>query len=172
MARKAAKAAKAGAPESQAGADDLEIIHPERSAEIAGRVVVVREYGFIEGLRLRGQLQPLLDDLVLLFDQQHFQLDAIEAVLGRHADLVVDLVAIAADVEPAWVSGLSDQDGTHLLHLWWGANGPFFVRRAISQVQAARVATAVAGKAENSVGATSTPPSSPQGTEPPPNWDA
>lgn len=169
MARKAAKGAKAGAPESQAGAEDLEIIHPERSAEIAGRVVVVREYGFIEGLRLRGQLQPLLDDLVVLFDQQRFELDAIEAVLGKHADLVVDLVAIAADVEPAWLSGLSDQDGTHLLHLWWGANGPFFVRRAISQVQAARVATAVAG---NSAGATSTPPLSPQGTEPPPNWDA
>lgn len=167
MARKAKGAKAAADPGGQAGADDLEIIHPERPAEIAGRKVVVREYGFIEGLKLRGTIQPLLNDLVQSFDQQRFKLDEIEAVLGEHADLVVELVATAADVEPDWVRALDDRDGTYLLHLWWTVNGPFFVRRAISQVQAARVAAAVG----NNAGATSTPPSSPQGMEPPPNWD-
>lgn len=167
MARKAKQ--PRGTAAAASGADDLAILHPERPATIAGRAVVVREYGFIEGLRLRGQLQPLLDDLVLLFEQQRFELEAIEAVLGRHADLVVELVALAADVERDWVGGLNDQDGTHLLHLWWTVNGPFFVRRAISQVQAARIAAAAVSP---SAGATSTPPSSVQAMEPPPNWDA
>ncbi|MDF5999802.1 hypothetical protein P4050_15915 [Pseudomonas aeruginosa] len=45
------------------GADDLQILHPEREIEVAGRKLTVREYGFVEGLRLRPMIQPLLDDL-------------------------------------------------------------------------------------------------------------
>jgi hypothetical protein len=167
MARKGSKPRReAGVPQpADAGADDLEILHPEREATIAGRRLVVREYGFIEGLRLRPLMQSLLDDLHQLLEQggDAFTLEAIESVLGTHTDEVIELMAIAADVEPNWVATLNDQDGMHLLHLWWTVNGPFFVRRSIARLQAERVAAA-----SRTAGATSTPPSSPADTEPQP----
>ena len=59
MARKVVKPEKPAEP----GADDLQVLHPERSPIIAGRQVTVREYGFIEGLGLRPLAQPFLDEL-------------------------------------------------------------------------------------------------------------
>ncbi|MFU4637262.1 hypothetical protein ACM71F_30855, partial [Pseudomonas aeruginosa] len=51
------------APATDPGADDLQILHPERTLEVQGRMVTMREYGFVEGLKLRATMQPFLDDL-------------------------------------------------------------------------------------------------------------
>ena len=144
------------------GADDLQVLHPERSATIAGRELVVREYGFIEGLGLRPTVQPLLDDLYAQISGGGVPaLEQILVMLGQHHQLIQELVATAADVEPEWVAGLNQYDGHLLLMMWWGANGPFYVRSVLNRV--------VAEKAEAAVraGRTSTPPLSPPDTESP-----
>lgn len=146
MARKRESKQRPGA----AGDDDLEVLHPERRATIAGREVTVREYGFVEGLRLQPLVEPIVADLQTLLGGGVPTLEAVLAVLGRHADRVVALLAVAADVDEEWVAGLSQDDGHLLLMLWWGANGPFYLRAAAMR----RLAAARAG-------ATSTPPLSP-----------
>lgn len=144
------------------GADDLQVLHPERSATIAGRTVVVREYGFIEGLRLRGLLQPLVEDLHAHIaaggspEQEHLML-----LFGAHADRIQQLIAIAADVDSDWVASLSQADGYHLLSLWWGANNPFCWFSVLERMRLERVAAAARA------GQISTPPSSPQAMEQP-----
>lgn len=141
------------------GADDLQVLHPERSATIAGRKVVVREYGFIEGLGLRPKVQPLLDDLYAQISGGGVPvLEQILVMLGQHHQLIQELVATAADVEPEWVASLNQDDGYILLMMWWGANGPFFVRSVFRRVVAAAAEAAVRA------GRTSTPPSSALGT--------
>jgi len=145
--------------------DDLEVLHPERSATIAGRAVTVREYGFIEGIRLRPLLQPFLDDLHAMMRGDTLpSLDQITMTLGAHIDAVSEAVAIAADVELEWLTGLNQDDGMHLLMLWWIANGPFYVRsvhnriardRAVERLRAGRTSTP-----SSSLPATETPTAS------------
>lgn len=48
---------------SATGAEDLSVIHPDRTIIIAGRDVVMREYGFFESLELLPLLEPILVDL-------------------------------------------------------------------------------------------------------------
>jgi len=144
------------------GQDDLEVLHPNRSATIAGRAVTVREYGFIEGMRLRPQLQPFLDDLhAMMLGDALPGLDQITMSLGAHIDAVSEAVAIAADVELEWLTGLSQDDGMHLLMLWWGANGPFYVRSVRNRIATDRAVEQLRA------GRTSTPSSSPPATETP-----
>ncbi|SEI99733.1 hypothetical protein SAMN04244572_02386 [Azotobacter beijerinckii] len=141
-----------------AGSDDLEVLHPERTAVIAGRKITVREYGFVEGLRLQPKAEPIVAALQGFIGVEGTILDAVLAVAAEHADAVVHLLAVAADVEDEWVESLGQADGHLLLMMWWGANGPFYLRRAALQWLAAQAPA----------GATSTPPSSAPATEAPP----
>ena len=132
------RVAKKADPAEQ-GADDLAILHPDRSATLAGRAITVREYGFIEGLGLRPVAQPFLDDLhVSVAGGTLPELEGILVILGQHNQAIKQLIAIAADVEPQWVADLNQDDGYHLLMLWWAANGPFFVRSVFQRMATER----------------------------------
>lgn len=155
MAKKVAKPN----PAPEEGADDLQVLHPNRTATVAGRSITVREYGFIEGLGLRPLAQPLLDDLHAQVGASGVpELDGILVLLGKHSEIVAELVAVAADVEVPWVRGLKQDDGYILLMMWWGANGPFYVRSVFNRILAEKAAEKVRA------GLTSIPPSSPGDT--------
>ncbi len=161
MARKVVKPEKPAEP----GADDLQVLHPDISLKIAGRELVVREYGFVEGLKLRPRVQPLLDDLyVLLEQQQKLDLEQIVVILGKYADLVMELVAIAADVELEFLLNpkLTQNEGQALLMAWWAANGPFYLRALVDR----KHAEVAAEEARRRAGAMSMQPSPPRDTEP------
>lgn len=147
MAKRVAK------PAPEPGADDLEVLHPNRSPTIAGRAVTVREYGFVEGLELRPLMRPFLDELhAFVAGDRLPSLDQVTDMLGQHSAAVVHAMAVAADVEPAWINTLDQVDGEHLMFLWWAANGPFYVRSVHQRLATARAV------ASQHAGATSTPP--------------
>lgn len=156
------KQKKAGT--ATAGADpaaELDILHPERTGTIGGKQVTVREYGFVEGMRLRPLMKPFLDDLYRrMKDGQPLRFEQALDVMADHIDNVVELAAIAADVEPAWASTLPPDDGQHLLMLWWGANCLFFLRRIHERLDVEKEEARYAALA----GEKSTPPSSPTAT--------
>jgi len=140
------------------GAEDLAILHPERTLTIAGREITIREYGFIAGLRLRPLMQPILDDLrSLVVTGANADLGAIMALLGTHWQATLALAAEAAEVEPEWVEGLDAEQGELLLTVWWSVCGPFFWRNVIGRVAADRIAAELA---RARAGRTSTSPSS------------
>ncbi len=140
----------------------LEILHPERTATIAGREIVVREYGFVESMRLHDLIQPILADLRTAVEAGGVPtLDTVLGVLAGHSDAIVQLLARAADVEPEWVAGLSSPDGEALLFMWWGANGPFWFGGVVNRIAAERIAARIAARPD---GPTSMPPSSPTDT--------
>ncbi|SIQ30950.1 DUF6631 family protein [Marinobacterium stanieri] len=139
--------------------DDLEVLNPERELTIQGEVITVREYGFVEGLKIRPIAQPFIESLNQVFKAGDLSTEAVLMAVGEHVDAVLQLVAISADVELEWVHQLGDSDGQNLLMTWWGVNGPFFVRalqtRAITELmEAQRKAN------RHSDGPTSTPTSS------------
>jgi hypothetical protein len=153
------------APAPQPGDEDLAILHPERTLEIAGREITVREYGFITGLRLRPLMQPILDDLHRLVTAgQSADLGAIMALLGTHWEATLALAAEAAEVERDWIDSLDPQQGELLLTVWWSVCGPFFWRNVLGRVAAERLAQAQA--APGRAGPTSTSASSPPAADP------
>lgn len=141
-------------------AEELDLLHPERTAVLAGRKVTVREYGFVEGTRLRLVAKPFTEGLVgLLKSEKVPDYEAVLDIISEHTDVVIELVAVAADVKADWIRKLSPEDGELLLMMWWGVTGPFFMRAALQRLRVERqVETLLAG-------AVSTPPSSPTGTE-------
>ncbi|MEO6933840.1 MAG: DUF6631 family protein [Collimonas sp.] len=147
-------------PKADKGAD-LDVLHPNREAVIAGRKVTLREYGFVEGLRLRPLTKPFTDDLYAVFFNGIVpDYEQVLDIIGRHADTVMELAAKSADVEVEWVRTLSHADGDLLLLLWWGANSHFFIqnllRRSGIEQEVARL--------QRLAGATSTPHSLPTTT--------
>lgn len=148
MARKVREAAPVAAP----GADDLEVLHPEREVTIAGRQLVMREYGFVEGLKLRPLYAPLIETLKpVLAEGELPDLEQILDLLVQHADALPQLMAAACDQPVEWVAGLGHEHGHNLMLVWWGVLGPFFVRSAAGQLLSERL------RAMRRAGATSTP---------------
>lgn len=148
MARKVKEAAPVAAP----GADDLEVLHPEREVTIAGRQLVVREYGFVEGLKLRPLYAPLIETLKpVLAEGELPDLEQILGLLVQHADALPPLMATACDQPVEWVASLGHEDGHNLMLVWWGVLGPFFVRSAAGQLLSERL------RAMRRAGVTSTP---------------
>jgi hypothetical protein len=177
MARKVKQAQTQQAP-PQSGADDLSTIHPDASITVGGRDVLVREYGFVEGMRVRAFMKPFTADLDRLFGTADVLVDEIMEVVGEHIDIVKKAIAqsIAApgkDASPediAWLGSLDDQDGDRLLITWWGVNGLFFVRSIVRRA-AERARRATLNKAiedaqrKDLAGETSMPPLSQRDTE-------
>ncbi|ARU87121.1 DUF6631 family protein [Pseudomonas sp. M30-35] len=130
MARRKRGVIKASEPAAVEGADDLQVLHPNLAADLNGRQVMVREYGFVEGLQLQAELQPFLNGLYELAQAGTTpSLDEILVLIGRHTDIVMGAMAISADVTVDELKGLKSQiEGRTLLMKWWTANGPFFWR--------------------------------------------
>ncbi len=143
----------------QGGADDLAILHPERHATIAGVPLVMREYGFVEGMRLHALITPIVDAIkAVALSGELADTDALRPVFGDHADAVTQLIATACDQPVAWVAGLNDNDGSSLQLLWWAVNSHFFVRRVRESLMVHQL--------KASAGLTSTPPSHAPATTP------
>ncbi|WP_374439138.1 DUF6631 family protein [Pseudomonas panipatensis] len=159
------KAPAKPAPAAKAGADDLQVLHPNRSLEIEGKQITVREYGFVEGMGLRPVMQPLIDDLYTITKAGGVpEIEVVLGVLGKHQDLLVHLMSVAADVDESWIRSLPYRPGKHLLYVWWAVNGPFFVGEATDRLLQERYVAQVKALA----GRTSTPASSPADMEPQP----
>lgn len=151
--RKPKEAPTKGASSSQ---DDLAILFPNRTLQLAGRAITVREYGHIEGLRVLAWAKPFIDAMYATIERGSPPPTYAEVsdVYARHADLVRDMVAKAAGVEPDWVESLNDVDGYLLTCTWWEVNQRFFTRRLLERAAVEKL------QAKQRDGATSIPSSS------------
>ncbi len=125
---------------SQQEADDLDILHPERSFTLAGKDVVVKEYGFLQSLKLRPVAAPFLDALAEFMRDGVPDLEQIIDAIAEHDDIVVQLLSASIDKPEAWISSLGQSDGEYLLFVWWAVNGPFFMRSVQRRLMAEMVA--------------------------------
>ena len=129
--------AKIRTQKREAGADDLEVLHPERPLTIAGRDITVREYGFVEGLRLLPIAEPIIAGLQGDLERGAPTFESIMGILAQHADVAVRLLAVACDVDAEWIETLSQDEGHLLLMAWWSVNGPFYLRTAATRAAVA-----------------------------------
>jgi hypothetical protein len=91
--------------------------------------VVLREYSFIQGLRVRARMAPFIAevDAHALAGGEALSEDLID-IFAKHEDLLQEAIAVAAGVDVSWIRELDLMDGERLLYAWWGICGPFFVQ--------------------------------------------
>ena len=139
MAKRASKKSAQGAKAPEAD-DDLVIMHPEAPLSVGGRDLVMREYGFVEGLRLRPVIEPLLADMeALLLTSQQPTTDQMLDLMSAHIEAFQQLLAVATDTDKDFVAGLGQADGFKLADAWWTVNGPFYWRTAVSRAAVQKV---------------------------------
>lgn len=155
--RRQTAAAPKGAAAASSGADDLQILQPDRQIEIAGETVTVREYRFVEGLELLARAQDFLRELYGLFRTGEVSpsVDDIGALLGRYSEITVDMIAQATGKPKEWVRSLRPADGDLLMVTWWTVNSGFFIQRVMRQAMQERLASRSDGAAHTT---SSSPP--------------
>jgi len=111
--------------------NETAVLFPDRTLTLSGEAVTVREFKYLEGLKIAALAAPLLSGLSALFQDegQAIDLAALDGVILANLDVWTQLLAQSCGKSPEWVSELSDVDGTALGWTFWEVNGPFLLRR-------------------------------------------
>jgi hypothetical protein len=115
-------------------ADELEVLAPDRTLDINGETITVREFRFLEGLRAATHARPILKDMTEIFAQGEGQepaLEELEDIFSRHADAFLALMSLSIGKPVEWFAGLSDMEGRLLLLAFWEVNSRFFMSRLV-----------------------------------------
>lgn len=140
--------------------NDAEILFPDGTIEIEGEQIEVREFRYLEGLKATAIARPIIAGLRdLIKAEGDLELDAIDALIGEHAEAWVQLISMSTGLDPERIQGLSDRDGMALSMAFWNVAYPFFTRRLVLAEAVAR------GMAEPSRSPSSSPSSSQQDTD-------
>lgn len=108
---------------------EAEILFPDKTLTLAGEAVTVREFKYLEGLKLAAIAAPLLSALSQLMTEGEIDLLKIDQVIADNADIWAQLLAASCDKPVDWLETLSDVEGTQLSWGFWEVNGPFLLRR-------------------------------------------
>ena len=148
------------APASEtAAADDLAILHPDRTLVLGGRTIVLREYGFFEGLDVADRASAFIADLIAASDDGALRYAQVRRLFGRHRAVIPAIAALAGDVDAAWLETLAPDELELYLATWFAVNAAFFVREVLAELREAQLLAAGA-----SAGAISSPDSPPPAT--------
>lgn len=143
--------ASAPPPAAAPAADEVAILMPDVPLVVGGRSLVMREYRFGESLEVASVAAPLIADIARTIADAAPRYDQVRPLFARHRALVMQLVARAADVDPAWVSGLGRAEGELLVNTWFTVNCGFFVHEAaVLALEARRHEAAPAGHTSSS----------------------
>jgi hypothetical protein len=156
MARKLEKTKPAA--ESPSAAETLATLSPDLAITIAGRAIVIREYGFFEGLAVAHRAAGFIADMhAMCQGDGDLRFDRIRRLFGVHEAAVVDIAAQSAGVEPEWIRTLNNDDADAFLSGWFGVNAGFFVREVIVEMREARTRQRLGLTGANSLLASPTP---------------
>lgn len=93
----------------------IEILHPERTVNLAGGAVVVREMPWKGAIKFAAGLSDVMGAFVGADGQIEITPEKVAAVLMRSGDLAEDLVARSTGMEPAKIGELRPVDMLALL---------------------------------------------------------
>ena len=155
----ATKLPAAPAADAASAADDLAILHPDRTLVLGGRTIVLREYGFFEGLEVADRAAAFIADLIAASDEGALRYAQVRRLFGRHRAVIPVIAAQAGDVEVAWLEALPPDELELYLATWFAVNAAFFVREVLAELREAQLLAAGA-----SAGAISSPDSPPPAT--------
>lgn len=144
-------------PAKDAGRDDLAVLFPDRTLRIGDREITMREYRFMEGLRIKTLAEPIIADIAARTEGAgDLTPEQLDAAFAAHPEALTQMMAQACDQPVEWVRDLPASQGEQLFGAWWAVNAGFFVRRVQQRV--------LLHKARAFAGRVSSTPSSPAAT--------
>lgn len=103
---------------AEAGPSDLEILFPERSVLVSGRVITVKEYPLMTGIRLASsygeQVRALKSALAGEPNADHF------------SPVIASLISESTGVDVLMLAGAVDEEWRALTESWLAVNGHLF----------------------------------------------
>ena len=151
-------------PPEPTAAEDAALLFPDVDVTIrdpdsgASVTLTVREFRFMEGLRLTARVRPLIEAIGgATGEGGDVAVAAIADAITEHAVIWVDTIAQATGRDAEWIGRLAERDGQALSAAQWKANKDFFCRRIIEEMRRRR-------EAGRSPSPTSSTPSSGPGT--------
>lgn len=160
----ATKIPAASTSDATATADDLAILHPDRTLTLGGRAITLREYGFFEGLDVADRAAAFIADLILASDDGALRYAHVRRLFGRHRAVIPVIAAQAGDVDVPWLEALSPDELELYLATWFAVNAAFFVREVLAELRETQLREAQRLAAGASAGAISSPDSPPPAT--------
>jgi len=123
--------------------DGLDTILPDSDIEIRHETITVTEITFLQSLTLDPLIGPMIADMKTLFaeeaDGETVSYQAMAAVFGKHADILLQMIAMTTGKPREWIESLSDADGQLLTMTFWTVNQGFFTRRLVIETMASSV---------------------------------
>jgi Family of unknown function (DUF6631) len=113
--------------------DQLNIMFPDRDIQLSGEPFTVREFSYIESIKLASKSVGLINSLAgILSDQSTVKLSDVETAIADNIEDWIFLLAASIGEEPDFVAQLDDKAGTVLSMAFWEVNGPFLLRRVMA----------------------------------------
>ena len=115
--------------------NEAEILFSEQQLEIKGEKLTVREFSFIEGLRINQMVRPFIKSMRHVFTEEDKDSDfsSMSAAFSDHMDVLIELMSISTGKPVEWFSTLTDTEGQTLLMAFWSVNKAFFINRLLIQ---------------------------------------
>ena len=158
----AARIPHEGVPDGASVADELALLHPDRTITVGGRSIMLREYGFFEGLDVADRASAFIADLVAASGEGTLRYAQVRRLFGRHRAVIPVIAAQAGDVEVGWLDTLAADELELYLATWFATNAAFFVREVLAEVREAQLLAAQPLADHASAGAHSSSDSPPQ----------
>lgn len=101
-----------------AGASDLEILYPDRSVQVGSRMMTVREYAFLEGMRLASAFSEPVQALKVAMAGGQSE--------GDFSPAIIHLLSQSTGEDVMAIGGCADADYRRLVEAWLAVNGHLF----------------------------------------------
>ncbi len=110
---------------------DAAVLDPDTEITIAGQVVTVRRFRYLESLKAQGEAAGLLTALADI--PADATLQSILDLIASHPDDWLRLMARSTGRDIEWLAGLDDADGHNLALMVWQVNQSFFRLRLMTR---------------------------------------
>jgi len=108
--------------------EEAQLLFNERQLTIGDRDVTVREFNYLDGLRVKVLIRPMLKDLRIHFENGNSDPEDIMLLMESHAEEWVEVCALAAGQPADWIASLPSSQGEALSLAVWEVCSDFFTQ--------------------------------------------
>lgn len=116
--------------------NEAQVLVPDQEITLNGTNILVREFGFREGLKAETIATGIIRDFSSLAKEKGENLDLsdVSGIFAHHWDAFVLLLSMSTGQTVEWINALDDQNGSMLMYTFWVVNSGFFMRRLMANL--------------------------------------
>jgi len=120
------------------------------TVNIRGETLELREFGWLEGLRLNHLIEPIVAEITEALGERGMDFGAFVSIMAGNHEALLELIDAQIGKGETWFSSLSDEEGLRLLMGFWNVNKDFFLRRVTMRAVAGKVGSEILASVKSS----------------------